>query len=132
MRVRINRYVITEIFGPMGLGFLVYTFILLLRFLFQSAEMIIRRGLPVSMLPRNYNNGIRVMQSPGYVLIVLEMAHEVRIIPTSGPTDGRPALDKAIKEWLGESRGHKGGQSPFMTAVPIYGRAVSGFLRRSH
>ena len=31
------------ILGPLGLGFLVYTFILLIRFLFQSAEMIIRR-----------------------------------------------------------------------------------------
>jgi hypothetical protein len=40
--------------------------------------------MPVSMLPRNYNNGMRIMQSPGYVLIVLEMAHEVRI---NGKTD---------------------------------------------
>jgi hypothetical protein len=69
---------------------------------FDSWDRCITRGMPVSMLPRNYNNGIRIMQSPGYVLIVLEMAHEVRIIPT----DGRPALDKSIKEWLGESRGH--------------------------
>ena len=42
------------------------------------------------------------MQSPGYVTIVLEMAHEVRIIPT----DGRPFLDPAIKQYMGESRGH--------------------------
>jgi hypothetical protein len=69
---------------------------------FDSWDRCITRGLPVSMLPRNYNNGIRIMQSPGYVLIVLEMAHEVRIIPT----DGRPALDPSIKQWLGESRGH--------------------------
>jgi hypothetical protein len=69
---------------------------------FDSWDRCITRGMPVSMLPRNYNNGIRIMQSPGYVLIVLEMAHEVRIIPT----DGRPALDKSIKEWMGESRGH--------------------------
>src|SRR5689334_17165403 len=69
---------------------------------FDSWDRCITRGMPVSMLPRNYNNGIRIMQSPGYVLIVLEMAHEVRIIPTTG----RPALDKSIKEWLGESRGH--------------------------
>jgi hypothetical protein len=55
---------------------------------FDSWDRCITRGMPVSMLPRNYNNGIRIMQSPGYVLIVLEMAHEVRIIPT----DGRPAL----------------------------------------
>src|SRR5580698_10039472 len=69
---------------------------------FDSWDRCITRGMPVSMEPRNYNNGIRIMQSPGYVLIVLEMAHEVRIIPT----DGRPALDNSIKQWLGESRGH--------------------------
>ena len=68
---------------------------------FDSWDRCITRGLPVSMLPRNYNNGIRIMQSPGYVVIVLEMAHEARIIPTNG----RPALDPSIKQWLGESRG---------------------------
>ena len=68
---------------------------------FDSWDRCITRGLPVSMLPRNYNNGIRIMQSPGYVVIVLEMAHEARMIPT----DGRPALDPSIKQWLGESRG---------------------------
>jgi hypothetical protein len=54
------------------------------------------------MEPRNYNNGIRITQSPGYVIIMLEMAHEARVIPTTGV----PKLDPAIKEWLGESRGH--------------------------
>ena len=48
MRLRIDRYIVAEIAGPLALGFLVYTFILLLRFLFTSAEMIIRRGLPVA------------------------------------------------------------------------------------
>jgi len=67
---------------------------------FDSWDRCITRGLPVSMLPRNYNNGLRIMQSPGYVVILLEMAHEARIIPT----DGRPALDPAIKQWMGESR----------------------------
>jgi hypothetical protein len=69
---------------------------------FDSWDRCITRGLPVSMLTRNYNVGMRVMQSPGYVVILLEMAHEARIIPT----DGRPALDPSIKQWLGESRGH--------------------------
>jgi hypothetical protein len=69
---------------------------------FDSWDRCITRGLPVSMLPRNYNNGIRIMQSPGYVLIVLEMAHETRIIPTTP----RPQLEPAIKQWMGESRGH--------------------------
>ncbi len=52
VRVRLDRYILSEITGPLALGFLVYTFILLLNFLFQSAEMIIRRGLPVSIVGR--------------------------------------------------------------------------------
>ncbi len=42
---RLDRYILTETLGPLGLGFAVYTFILLIRFLFDSAELIIRRGL---------------------------------------------------------------------------------------
>jgi len=69
---------------------------------FDTWDRCITRGMPVSMLTRNYNVGIRLMQSPGYVVILLEMAHEARVIPT----DGRPFIDPAIKEYLGESRGH--------------------------
>jgi hypothetical protein len=68
---------------------------------FDSWDRCITRGLPVSMLPRNYNNGVRIMQYPGYVVILLEMAHETRIIPT----DGRPPIDGGIRQYLGESRG---------------------------
>jgi hypothetical protein len=69
---------------------------------FSAWDRCITRGMPVSMEPRNYNNGIRIMQSPGYVVILLEMAHEARVIPTNG----MPPLDSQVKEWLGESRGH--------------------------
>ncbi|HZF45074.1 MAG TPA: hypothetical protein VEZ26_01980 [Sphingomonadaceae bacterium] len=69
---------------------------------FDSWDRCITRGLPASMLPMMYNNGIRVFQSPGIVAIQLEMIHETRIIPT----DGRPALPVAIGNWMGESRGH--------------------------
>jgi hypothetical protein len=68
---------------------------------FSAWDRCITRGLPVSMLPRNYNNGIRIMQSPGYVVIVLEMAHEARVIPTNGG----PPLESQVRQWLGESRG---------------------------
>src|SRR5579871_6715149 len=85
---------------------------------FDSWDRCITRGMPVSMEPRNYNNGIRIMQSPGYVLIVLEMAHEVRIIPT----DGRPALDRSIREWLGESRGHWEGNTLVVETTNFNGK----------
>jgi hypothetical protein len=85
---------------------------------FDSWDRCITRGMPVSMLPRNYNNGIRIIQSPGYVLIVLEMAHEVRIIPT----DGRPVLDPSVKEWLGESRGHWEGNTLVVKTTNFNGK----------
>jgi len=85
---------------------------------FDEWDHCITRGMPVSMEPRNYNNGIRIMQSPGYVLILLEMAHEVRIIPT----DGRPMLDSSIKEWLGESRGHWEGNTLVVETTNFNGK----------
>jgi len=53
------------------------------------------------MLPFNYNNGVRILQSPGYVIIDLEMIHESRIVPID-----RDPLDPAIRQWMGEPRGH--------------------------
>ena len=85
---------------------------------FDSWDRCITRGLPVSMLPRNYNNGIRIMQSPGYVVIVLEMAHEARIIPTNG----RQALDPSIKQWLGESRGRWEGNTLVVETTNFNGK----------
>jgi hypothetical protein len=85
---------------------------------FSAWDRCITRGMPVSMLPRNYNNGIKIFQSPGYVAILLEMAHEARIIPT----DGRPPLDADIKEWLGESRGHWEGNTLVVETTNFNGR----------
>lgn len=85
---------------------------------FSAWDRCITRGMPASMEPRNYNNGIRIAQSPGYVAIVLEMAHETRLIPT----DGRPALDPAIKQWLGESRGHWEGNTLVVETTNYNGR----------
>jgi len=85
---------------------------------FDTWDRCITRGLPVSMLPRNYNNGIRIMQSPGYVVILLEMAHEARIIPT----DGRPALDSSIKQYLGESRGRWEGNTLVVETTNFNGK----------
>jgi hypothetical protein len=69
---------------------------------FSGWDRCITRGMPVSMMQRNYNNGLRIFQSPGYVVISLEMAHEARIIPTNGA----PPIASNIQQWLGESRGH--------------------------
>lgn len=69
---------------------------------FDTWDRCITRGLPPSMFPFNYNNGIMIHQTPGYVIIRLEMIHEARIVPV----DGREPLPSAVKQWMGESRGH--------------------------
>ncbi|HTG73557.1 MAG TPA: hypothetical protein VMB70_07300 [Terriglobia bacterium] len=85
---------------------------------FDTWDRCITRGMPVSMLTRNYNVGIRVMQSPGYVIILLEMAHEARIIPT----DGRPNLDPTIRQYLGESRGRWEGNTLVIETLNFNGK----------
>jgi hypothetical protein len=69
---------------------------------FDSWDRCITRGLPASMFPFMYNNGIRIWQAPGLVAIQLEMIHETRIIPV----DGQPPIPVQIHNWMGESRGH--------------------------
>ncbi|HJX27780.1 MAG TPA: LPS export ABC transporter permease LptF [Thermoanaerobaculia bacterium] len=69
VRARLDRYIMVEVLGPLGLGFLVYTFILLLRFLFQSAEMIIRRGLPASVVGE-----LLLLTLPNIVVLTLPMS----------------------------------------------------------
>src|ERR1700674_1257097 len=63
-------------------------------------ERCITRGAP--KLPSAYNNNFEIVQTPGHVAILQEMIHEVRIIPL----DGRPHVDKNVRQWLGDSRGH--------------------------
>ena len=65
-------------------------------------ERCISRGLPGAMLPGFYNHNYQILQTPNYVVILVEMIHDARIIPL----DGRPHVDAGIKQWLGDSRGH--------------------------
>jgi len=69
---------------------------------FDTWDRCITRGFPASMLPFRYNNGVQILQSPGYVVINLEMIHDARIIPL----DGRPAPASGVTDWMGVSRGH--------------------------
>jgi hypothetical protein len=57
------------------------------------------------MTPGAYNNNVQIVQSPGLVVIVNEMVHNARIIPT----DGRPHTK--LRQWSGDSRGHWEGET---------------------
>ena len=65
-------------------------------------ERCITRGMPGAMSPSAYNNNYRIVQSPGYVVVSIEMLGGTRIIPT----DGRAHLNGGLKQWMGDSRGH--------------------------
>lgn len=52
------------------------------------------------MLPILYNNYYQIVQSPGYVMILVEMVHDARIIRI----DDEP-LPAALQPWLGDSIG---------------------------
>jgi hypothetical protein len=54
------------------------------------------------MIAGGYNGNVQIVQGPGYVGIMQEMIHDMRVIPT----DGRPHLPANIHQWLGDSRGH--------------------------
>jgi hypothetical protein len=68
---------------------------------FDSWDRCTTRGMPSSMMPYRYNGGFKIWQAPGVVVFDLEMIHDARVIPT----DGRPRLTAAHKEYMGESRG---------------------------
>jgi hypothetical protein len=61
---------------------------------------VVRTDVP-PYLPTIYNNDFHIFQSPGYVTIAPEMIHSARIIPL----DGRPHLNRNLRQWLGDSRG---------------------------
>ena len=64
-----------------------------------------RDGPP--MLAGAYNNNYQIVQSPGTVLILVEMLHDPRIIPT----DGRAPLPSSIRQLEGSSRGRWDGDT---------------------
>ncbi len=66
-----------------------------------------RGGMPNAMFPRSYNNNIQVFQAPGYVAILLEQVHEVRIVPL----DDRAPASSNIGQWNGLSRGRWDGDT---------------------
>jgi catechol 2,3-dioxygenase-like lactoylglutathione lyase family enzyme len=79
----------------------------------------ITQGLPNLMMPTIYNNGLQIVQGPGYVAIQKEMIHETRIVPT-GP---RPPLGENLTQWLGDSRGRWEGDTLVVEVTNFNGRS---------
>jgi hypothetical protein len=63
------------------------------------------------MIPGAYNNNVQILQAPGTVVIINEMVHNARIIPT----DGRPHT--ALRQWSGDSRGRWEGDTLIVETI---------------
>ena len=66
----------------------------------DTGERCLTDGLPFVPL-QGYNMNYHVLQSPGWVAILNEMFHELRLIPT----DGRAHVPAHVGQWLGDARG---------------------------
>lgn len=76
---RLDRYLIAEILGPLTLGFLVYTFVLLLRVLFRSAELIIGSGVDARIVGK-----LLLLSLPNIVVLTIPMSFLFAILIAIG------------------------------------------------
>ncbi len=76
-----------------------------------------KEGPPMSA--GGYNNHLRVLQTPGYVVLWTEQIHNARIIPL----DERPPIAPAIQQWMGSSRGHWEGDTLVVETTHFNGKA---------
>jgi hypothetical protein len=92
-------------------------------------ERCITRGLPEGVLPAGYNNNIQIFQTPGYVILLMEMIHDARIVPL----DGRPHLPAGTGQWMGDSRGRWEGDTLVIDTINFSDRAnFRGSAERLH
>ena len=68
---------------------------------FSTYDRCLTRGMPGAMTPGFYNHNYQILRTPDYVAILVEMIHDVRIVPLDGSV-GPPA---AVGQWLGRSTG---------------------------
>ena len=76
-----------------------------------------KAGPPMSA--GGYNNHLRLLQAPGYVVIYTEQIHDARIIPV----DGREPISDNIRQWMGNSRGHWDGDTLVVETSHFNGKA---------
>src|SRR6187399_458799 len=88
-------------------------------------------GVPGSVMPVLYGNGLRIVQTPNEVVISYEMVHDTRVIPL----DGRPRIGSNITQYIGDSRGHFEGDTlvvettNFTNKTAVNGAPHSGKLK---
>jgi len=79
---------------------------------------IIMAGPGPPMMDAAYNSNYHIVQAPGYVMILTEMIHDVRIIPL----DGRPQPSASVRQWMGISRGRWDGDTLVVETTNFNGK----------
>jgi hypothetical protein len=89
---------------------------------FSGYERCITRGIVGSTLRVVYGNGQRIVQAPGVVALSYEMVHDTRLIYT----DGRPHINQAIRQYLGDSRARWEGDELVVETTNLTDRTAIG------
>jgi hypothetical protein len=79
---------------------------------------IIMAGPGPPMMDAAYNSNYQIVQAPGYVMILTEMIHDVRVIPL----DGRPQPSEKVRQWMGVSRGRWEGDTLVIETTNFNGK----------
>ena len=79
---------------------------------------IIMRGAGPPMMNAGYNANYQIVQNRDYVMFLVEMIHDARIIPL----DGRPAPPERARQWMGMSRGRWEGDTLVVETTNINGK----------
>ena len=76
------------------------------------------RGAGPPMLNTGYNSNYHIVQNRDYVMILVEMIHDARIIPL----DGRDAPPDSARQWMGMARGRWEGDTLVVETANLNGK----------
>jgi hypothetical protein len=94
---------------------------------FSLYDRCITRGVPGSVMPVLYGNGLRIVQTPSEVVISYEMVHDTRVIPL----DGRPRIGANITQYIGDSRGRFEGNTLVVETTNFTSKTAVGGVPHS-
>jgi hypothetical protein len=83
-----------------------------------GTRCLVMAGSGPPMMNAGYNNNYQIVQGPGYVMILVEMIHDARIIPI----DNRAPLPENMRQWMGDSRGHWEGDTLVVETTNLNGK----------
>jgi hypothetical protein len=94
-----------------------------------GTRCLIMAGSGPPMMNAGYNSNYQIVQGQGYVMILVEMIHDARIIPI----DNRGPLPENMRQWMGDSRGHWEGDTLVIETTNLNGKnPFRGSSERMH